>query len=646
MINAFVILLTILLIAFVSIILRKYRLNSFARQFVQSKSVSSSKPNLKQKTTTIFITGGTGTMGLISIQEILKIQTFNIHLKILARKSKKNELILSKILTECLHLENIEIEIIWGDLLNYDDIRQGISGADMVIHIGGLVTPSSDMYPYSTLKVNIESSRNIVKAINEEMKIREKKDDIIAVYVGSITENGSRMSPMHWARPGDPVCVSPYDHYGVSKAAAERIFVEGGLKKWVVIRMSSILHKGLLNHFEPVIFTVALNSTLEWCTLEDTGRMISHLVERSFIPDDVDMSINQDDGFSAGKYGKLPKAFWCKYYTVGSGSYYRLSNYEFMTLMFESLGLGPIEYYFEPQWFVTRNFHGHFILNDDVIENYLHYRENLPTRDYFKKLVDQCPFYFKIPRFVPCKRLLAFFIKPFMKHLASIRDVGTLDWIKTNDIDKINSYFGSIDAYRKISKDWNSYPINIFDKINGDSFKIPKEGQSTTQNEGYFMIEKEKWRKNYVYDDSLVILDHGYDETKPLDELTVNDLRQTAKFRGGSLTSFDDVTENTSKTITIDLSQKLEWLCGTCNKTFQATPNLILLGGHWCPNCTLPIHKWMYDEVAKTNPFFAQVWYNDHSKHESSIYDFDVCYQGKTYEKKNKENMLNIHFES
>ena len=52
------------------------------------------------------------------------------------------------------------------------------------------------------------------------------------------------------------------------------------------------------------------------------------------------------------------------------------------------------------------------------------------------------------------------------------------------------------------------------------------------------------------------------------------------------------------------------------------TPNLVLRGGHWCPDC-LPA-PWNYSEIAKVNPFFAQVWYPLHDKDEHCYYDESI----------------------
>ena len=96
-------------------------------------------------------------------------------------------------------------------------------------------------------------------------------------------------------------------------------------------------------------------------------------------------------------------------------------------------------------------------------------------------------------------------------------------------------------------------------------------------------------------------------------------MKQAAKFRGGECLS--------KKMKKGDLSTKLKWKCGYCGAEFEASPNLILLGGHWCPECYVPQKAWDYDNIAKTNPFFAQVWYPSHKEDECNVYKFDDLFQ-------------------
>lgn len=504
---------------------------------------------------TVFITGGTGNMGWAAVQEMLK-KPDQINIKMLARKSKKNEELLQPLLSKP------NIKIIWGDLLEYDSILEGVTGSDYVLHVGGMVSPAADWKPYRTQKTNIGAAQNICKAVLAQ----PNKDDIKVCYIGTVAETGGRNYPIHWGRTGDPIKISIYDHYAVSKTVAERTFVESGIKNWVVMRQSGILYPNILKNMDPIMFHVPINGVLEWCTVEDSGRLMCNLVTEDAA-------------------GHLGKDFWNHFFNIGSGKEYRISNYEFECLLLGTLGLAGPEKLFDPNWFITKNFHGQFYADGDKLEDFLHFRENLPIQDYFNRLADHVEFYFKIPRYLP-KGLVAACAKPFMKKIAETPGFGTLDWVKTNDHNRMTAYYGSMEEYKKIPSKWEDFKIMQFDKDNSAA---------------------EKYK-----------LDHGYDESKPESELDIEDMKQAAKFRGGECLS-ESMTKG-------DMATKLKWKCGHCGAEFEASPALILLGGHWCPECFIPQKAWDYDSIAKTNPFFAQVWYADHDKDENNKYDFDEIF--------------------
>jgi len=72
------------------------------------------------------------------------------------------------------------------------------------------------------------------------------------------------------------------------------------------------------------------------------------------------------------------------------------------------------------------------------------------------------------------------------------------------------------------------------------------------------------------------------------------------------------------------LMQQLAWQCWRGHH-FQMTPNTVLNGGHWCPHCAPQKIGWDFDTEAKNNPFFAQVWYPNHTISEQQHYPQD-CY--------------------
>ena len=103
-------------------------------------------------------------------------------------------------------------------------------------------------------------------------------------------------------------------------------------------------------------------------------------------------------------------------------------------------------------------------------------------------------------------------------------------------------------------------------------------------------------------------MDHGYDESKPLEQLTTEELRQAGLFRGSKLIS-PEYDGNPEK--------QLEWECHDGHR-YRMSPKLMLWGGHFCSECLPPV--WNYDHQAKHNPFFAQAWYANHRHDEDNIY--------------------------
>ena len=313
----------------------------------------------------IFLTGATGTMGWAGLQELMQYPD-QYAVTILARKSAKNEKKLAPIADK--------IRIVWGDLMNYDDVLRGVTGADVVLHVGGMVSPSADYYPEKTLKVNVTAAENVVRAILAQ----PNADDIKAVYIGSVAQTSDRPVPLHWGRTGDPMCASEFDCYGVSKIIAERVFADSGLKHWVSLRQSGILYPGILKNFDPIMFHVPIRGMLEWATVEDSGRLLANVCG-----DDV------------------PEEFWNRFYNISSGPGYRMTNYEFECKILNAVHCPRPEKIFNANWFVLRNFHGQYYLDADVLEHYLHFRDNSTADEYFDKMSKGLPWFFRLAKIVP-----------------------------------------------------------------------------------------------------------------------------------------------------------------------------------------------------------------------------------------------------
>jgi hypothetical protein len=396
---------------------------------------------------------------------------------------------------------------------------------------------------------------------------------------------GDRREPLHWGRAGDPICVSAYDHYGLTKVQAERIITNSGIKQWVSLRQSGILYPAILKNYDPIMFHVPIRGVLEWATVEDSGR----LLERVCRPE-------------------VPEEFWKRYYNIGSGNEYRLSNYEFEVLLLDAIGCPRPEKIFNANWFTTRNFHGMWYADGDVLEEYLHFRANVPVKEYFQQMAKapSLPWGIKFASKTHIAKLFPHCVKAAMWFMANSKEHGTQWWVKkctgqgfeaNRAARRMRAYYGSLEAYKAIP-DWEHFDVSH-------------------------------------NSETIVTLDHGYDESKPMKDFTLEDMQKAAAFRGGKCLGkgLSDKGQSTKEPKGLELwDTQLVWEDAE-GRTFEATPRLILLGGHWSPYdmpypyAGEPLEKqvpWAWDRVAKKNPFFAQLWAPLHDEKEDNVFGSDV----------------------
>jgi hypothetical protein len=285
---------------------------------------------------------------------------------------------------------------------------------------------------------------------------------------------------------------------------------------------------------------------------------------------------------------EVPAEFWKHYYNIGSGNEYRLSNYEFEVLLLDAIGCPKPEKIFNANWFTTRNFHGMWYLDGDKLEDFLHFRANIPVKEYFAQMAKakSLPAGIKFAAKTRIAKLFPHCVKAAMWFMANSKEHGTQWWIKNNVTPRIHAYYGSLEAYKAIP-DWAHFDVS-------HNSETP------------------------------VLLDHGYDESKAEAEFTIEDMQKAATFRGGKCLS-KEMKKG-------DLDTKLQWEDSE-GRTFEASPRLILLGGHWSPfDMPYPYSEapkeqqrpWAWDRVAKKNPFFAQLWSPLHDKNEDNIYGPEV----------------------
>lgn len=498
---------------------------------------------------TVFMTGAGGGMGYESFKVMLPDLGKLYNLIILVRDSDKNRRLFER------YIGTPGILVKFGDLLNKEDVADCVRRSDLCLHIAAFVSPEADYHPKKAMENNYGSTRNIIEAIQSQ----GKGDTYKFVYIGTVAETGDRMPPIHWGRVGDPIKPSMFDYYAVSKVAAERYVIESDLKYWVSLRQTGIIGPAMAKIRDAIQFHNCLDNVLEYVSDRDSGRAMRNLC-------------------AFDSEGTLDEGFWGHIYNIGGGETCRVDTYTMYKKMYGELGFKSLDEIIDPKLYATRNFHGQYYLDSDKLENYLHFRSDSMQYFYdaYLKELGSAKAAGKVMTKLPKgEKLMGGIIKGTFKELLD-SEHGTKHWLDAGMEDRIEAYWGS-------RKAWEALP------------------------------EKVSEMDHFTDWDTIVPIDHGYDESKPECELTLEDMKGAAKFRGGELLS-EDMTKG-------DWRGKLRFRCAIGHE-FEASPRLVLEGGHWCPACERK--SWNYGARAKVDPFFAQVWTPLHDPDEMREYPKEV----------------------
>ena len=366
----------------------------------------------------VFLTGASGNMGREALRELVALGT-STKIKILVLPNERKHPNVRP------WLDHPQVEIVWGDLTRYEDVLTGVTGADYVLHVGGMVSPAADRLPELTRKVNVGGAGNIVRAI----KAQPNPDDIKLVYIGTVAQTGSRNPPIHWGRTGDPIKISHFDNYAVTKTLAEAIVAESGLKHWVSLRQTGMAHTAMWKIFDPIMFHNPINGVFEWATAKDSGRLVANICKPG-----------------------VPQDLWRNFFNIGGGQSCRVINHQFMVKTFKAMGISDHRPVLTPNWFATQNFHGQWYADSDRLEALVPYRSQ-SIDDFFEELSRAIPWFVKL-----VGRLQPGLIRKRVKALAEAPG-GSLHWIAQNETAHIDAYFGSLDAWKQIPDSWTKFPL-------------------------------------------------------------------------------------------------------------------------------------------------------------------------------------------
>ena len=393
---------------------------------------------------------------------------------------------------------------------------------------------------------NPERSRevNTVGIANVVRAIGEEPDGnarIKLAYTGTVAMTGERQPPVHWGRVGDPLKPSLFDYYAVTKIAGERLVLESDIERWVSLRVTGIM-PGEYKGFFDRPDPLAFHMPLGACLENVTSK---------------DAAVGLANVIGIGDESD----FWRGIYNLGGGPGMRARALEFLTAGYGAFGIEDIRKASERAWFATTNFHMQYFVDSGVLNDHLDFWDDT-TESWIARVAGSFPPHLKLVRWlarrVPAvRRVVEKQAYESNRKLLETHRNGTLHWRNHGNTKRLDAFYGGVEA---------------FDAVPGWDEPIPAAPDP---------------------DGEPLLLDHGYDETKS--RLDLGDLRGAAEFRGGRCLA--EAWDG-------DMFTPLAWACAF-GHDFEARPNTVLKGGHWCTRCEPP--DWDYKRVAARNPFLNQV---------------------------------------
>ena len=507
----------------------------------------------------IALTGATGNMGIQAVRELIKLPEAVI--RMLVFKGEKRIREIKKICKG--HTQRIEF--VYGGLNDADVCAKLVDGVDYVVNMAAVIPPHSDQHPERAIDCNERGVNTLVSAI--EGTTPQPK----FIHISTVALYGNRNEKHLWGRVGDPLLISPFDIYSLTKLRGEFRVLESNIQYKAVLRQTAILHSHMLsdNMSDGLMFHTCFNAPLEWVTAEDSGLLIANIIKQ-----DVEDTTN------------LQQNFWNKCFNIGGGLANCVTGYEVLNDGFEIIG-GTVKDFFDPDFNATRNFHGVWFADSHVLNDLFHYQRQ-STADFWAQFKREHGI-LKAGKIVPKKLLKKLAIERLFKSKNAARY-----WYNHKDEAKMIAYFGGISQYEAIGKDWTKFSL-LRDSADYDK-----------------LLDR----------DNAPLTDIGYN---PNSAITLNDLAKFAEKHGGKLLSTEGGVYDRLQWENCDGVQfEAKGYTVMCGHWINPC-----YGKKYYPE--YPEYSWDFDRLAKKDELIAQVWYDSHDQDENNFYyygdDFEANYR-------------------
>lgn len=284
----------------------------------------------------ILLTGASGTIGFEVLKQLYKnkelydITVFDVK----SSKSKRK-----------FNSYKDEINIVYGNIFNENDLNTIGAGQDIVIHLAAIIPPLADEKPKLSYLVNTVGTEKLIRSLEKQ------SPKAFFIYSSSISVYGDRLENP-FINSNDNLKPSLGDEYAKTKIEAENI-IQNCKLDWTIFRLAAIMggHK-----ISKLMFHQPLKTSLEIATPVDTARAFVNAIEHQ---------------------EQLSK----KIFNLGGGENCRITYKDFLSRSFSIYGLGDVD--FHPKSFAEKNFHCGFYDDGDILNNILHFR-NDTLENYFE----------------------------------------------------------------------------------------------------------------------------------------------------------------------------------------------------------------------------------------------------------------------
>lgn len=232
----------------------------------------------------VMITGGTGSLGNVLTERLLKEENPPNKIIIFSRDEAKQHAMRLKFMHKEVATEEVtysnfkqRVQFIMGDIRDYHSIRQAIRGVDIIFHAAAVKqVPTAEYFPVQAIKTNILGSENLINAIIES-------NEPVSAVIGASS---------------DKACY-PINAYGMTKALMERLFIAANLKikhtRFLLTRYGNVM--GSTGSVLPLFKNQIENNKPLTVTSEEMTRYM------------MDIQQSVDLLFNAYKHGKAGEIF-------------------------------------------------------------------------------------------------------------------------------------------------------------------------------------------------------------------------------------------------------------------------------------------------------------------------------------------------